>query len=117
MTPTALCGCGSVFGDDMPQGLQVFDANGNVILDTSSFAARFLGSWQSPSYRSATSGTIQMVGLSGSQPFYFASLTFNPTTNYRAPYVTLSHSGETLTWRFYSENGLAGSFFLIWGAK
>jgi hypothetical protein len=76
----------------MPQGIQVWDDAGNLILDTSTRAGGFLGSITVAS-GAPYSGSITEPLLAEGTPFYFLQ---SSDGDYQ-PTVTIS--GTTLTWQ------------------
>lgn len=85
----------------MPQGLQIFDAAGNVIFDTNVRAGRVLGV---ASVVAATAGSVTNAGLATGTPFWAFQTT---TTSYFTAAPTISVSGTTLSWG--AEAGAAGN--------
>ncbi len=57
----------------MPQGLQVWDASGNLVLDVTTRLPRILGSVQT----GTSAGSVTHTGLSSGTPFYFATTMAN----------------------------------------
>lgn len=87
----------------MPQGLQIWDASGNLILDTSSSVGRQTGAQTvGPS---PTSGTITVPGYaSGATVWYIApySMTLgDPPTPLDIEVGTYSVSGADISWEAY----------------
>lgn len=84
----------------MPAGLQVWDANGRLIVDSGTFGGRVLGSFDA----SADSGTHTDGRLAGQRVFAFPLPTLVSTTAYNlgeeaSPYLpNLSISGVSITW-------------------
>ena len=76
----------------MPAGLQVFDASGAIVLDTTMRVARLLGQIITPV--GVTSGASSDPDLATGTPFYFAQPLGATST---AP-VGVSFSGNTLNW-------------------
>lgn len=76
----------------MPQGLQIFDASGNVILDTNVKAGRVLGT---ATVAASTAGSVTNAGLTTGTPFWIYQAS---TTSYFARAPTISVSGSTLSW-------------------
>lgn len=77
----------------MPQGLQVFDASGNVLVDTSTRLGRILG----VTTITTTTGSVVDSDFANGTPFWYAiplsiaDVEFGPD---------LSFSGTTLSWDF-----------------
>lgn len=74
----------------MPQGLQVFNASGNVILDTNVRTVRILGQF------TTTPGAPGSVNIDTSQGTPWYQVYTNVLKNYDRPAFTLS--GSTLSW-------------------
>ena len=87
----------------MPQGLQIFDASGNIIFDTSNAIGRVLGV---ANVVASTSGTVTNDGLTTGRPFWIFQTT---TTQYFSaqPTVTASSTSNVLSWNTGSStNGI-----------
>ena len=88
----------------MAQGLQVFDASGNIILDTSDRVGRILGFQR---IESGTSGSITPTGYTNGTLFFSFQrdaswITGN--TNARLPGLPIfTISGGTISWVSYSQ--------------
>jgi len=76
----------------MPQGLQVFDAAGNLQVDIGSSLGRVLGSVDT----SASSGSISDDGFSHGTPFFIV------VTQDEGRPPSVSISGTTMTWTYAS---------------
>jgi hypothetical protein len=76
----------------MPQGLQIMDADGNVIFDTNVRAGRVLGT---ATVAASTAGSVSNAGLTTGTPFWIYQAT---TTAYFARAPTISVAGSTLSW-------------------
>ncbi|WP_208510292.1 hypothetical protein [Variovorax paradoxus] len=87
----------------MPAGLQIFDANGNVVLDTNDRMSRVLGSfWIS------ASGSLTHGGLTTGQPFaIFCSHTVNSMPRFQ-------FSGASMWWD-YPWGGSPASGYVVFG--
>lgn len=82
----------------MPQGLQVWDANGNLIIDVTDRLTRVLGEF----YTGTSNGSVTNPGLTTGTPWWIAIPTtnINVNNNNMAKYLTFSVSGSTLAWSF-----------------
>lgn len=90
----------------MPQGLQVWDASGNSILDTSMRLGRVLG------VRTLTGGTNSShvdAGLSTGTPFWIVTSLTAP--NIKQPDVSVA--GTTISWTWAA--GSSGDWRLVYG--
>lgn len=81
----------------MPQGLQCWDASGNMTLDITDRLTRYLGEV----YTGTTDGSITDVNLSTGTPWFVMRDTSNFESFNEAP-CTLSISGNTISWTFGS---------------
>lgn len=89
----------------MPQGLQIWDASGNLIFDTNTAAGRVLGI---VNVTAAAAGSTTNAGLTTGTPFWYFQTT---TTQYFSKVPTITVSGTTLSWDDVSEtNG-----FIVYG--
>ena len=77
----------------MPQGLQVWDDSGNLIVDTATRLGRILG----VTTISASSGTVVNSGFSGGTPFWIAIPLATGDVEHGPD---ISVSGTTLTYNF-----------------
>lgn len=87
----------------MPQGLQVFNANGDIIFDTNTNAGRVLGVADVIAY---TTGSAVNDGLLTGRPFWVFQTT---TTQYfsTAPTITASTTSNVISWSTQSStNGI-----------
>ena len=81
----------------MPQGLQVFNEKGNVILDSTTDTTMYLGSGQT----NGTNGSLQDSNLEGKKVWIAITSHDTPSNQYYgwiAP--TFLHSGDTLSWQY-----------------
>lgn len=85
----------------MPQGLQVFDADGHLVLDTSSRIGRILGYVDAP----VGAGSIVNASFAQGTPFYFVNKDFGVLGAYgpfelpsRISTPEVSFSGTTMSW-------------------
>ena len=83
----------------MPQGLQVWDAAGNMLVDTTTWMSQVLGSFELPADHAA--GSTTDAGLATGRPFvvvlpYEGNLGAESTGNPIANQVTVS--GTTISW-------------------
>jgi len=93
----------------MPQGLQIWDASGNLILDTSSHIGRVLGV---ATLTGGTNGSVTDANFSTGTPFWH----LQPNATYPTKLPDITISGTTLNWNFqagYTWSGM--SFKLIYG--
>jgi hypothetical protein len=92
----------------MPQGMQIWDASGNLILEISDRIARVLGV---ASITGGTDGSVTNAGFSTGTPFWACV----PVASGRAPVPDVSLSGTTLSWDFTPGIGYAPSYRLVYG--
>lgn len=90
----------------MPQGLQILDNSGNVILDSTTFVGNLINSFTTTSH----TGSITNNLLTKGTPFGFASVPSLPQYNSGAPsfraapvYPVISFSGNRLSWSWDEE--------------
>jgi len=81
----------------MSQGLQIWDANGQLILDTTYRVARRLGTVTT----GMSNGSLNIPDLSQGQPFFISEALRDPGSYYVIPSVSIS--GTTLSWSFPSQ--------------
>lgn len=79
----------------MPQGLQCFDANGNLILDVTDRLTRILGEVNT----GTTSGSMVDNNFLSGSPFYLVQTTLTDFKRTAVP-ISVSISGNTLSWSF-----------------
>jgi hypothetical protein len=92
----------------MPQGLQVWDASGNLILDLTDRLGRILGiSTLTP----PTDGSVINADFATGTPFWACV----PVSSGRAPVPNVSFSGTTLSWDFVAGISYGPSYRLIYG--
>jgi len=103
----------------MPAGLQIMNASGNILLDTTSFIGRQTGAANIPTSGPTYTGTISVPGYaSGATVWYVA--TFSGGTLGPPPGITgdfydptiISVSGGTISWEAYAG---VGEVKLIYG--
>lgn len=75
----------------MPAGLQIWDENGNVMLDTENRVTRVLGSFES----GTSDGSLTSEGFSQGTPWH---VRLTPDLGLTPPKITVS--GNTLSWTF-----------------
>ncbi len=92
----------------MGQGLQVWDAAGNQIVDVSDRLGRVLGV---TTLTGGTDGSVSNAGLATGTPFWACI----PVATGAAPTPGISVSGTTLSWDFEAGIGYAPSYRLIYG--
>lgn len=78
----------------MPSGLQIFDAGGQVVLDTNTRVGTVIGALHTGVYN----GSINVPGFALGQPF-FTSMALDPGIHANLP-PTVNVSGTTLSWVF-----------------
>lgn len=83
-------------GKDVPQGLQVFDEQGRLILDVGSNMTRFLGSFVA---NSKTGSTSFQLG-EGERLFAYFNGIDGKTTNF-----DFTISANTISWEYYTPPG------------
>ena len=94
----------------MPQGFQVWDAAGALILDTNSMLGRILGTVAA----SGSTGSIDHGGLTTGRPFYVCVSSDNGTgVGVMYPNVTIS--GSTLSWSYDGGGQSIGTAIIFFG--
>lgn len=78
----------------MPQGLQIWDAAGNLVLDATSSTGIILGTVST----GTENGAVDVPRLAEGNPFWFVNTEGLPLFNSRLPAVR--RSGTTLIWEF-----------------
>lgn len=79
----------------MPQGLQIFNADGSLQIDTNDSITRFLTRITVP----VSDGSVTIPGLNTGRPFYILMATNHLAENPRQLYPpVISISGTTLSW-------------------
>lgn len=95
----------------MPQGLQIRDANGNMILDITDRLTRVLGSFST----GTTDGSHTDAALSSGTPWLHATSS-NPFNVYVCKYTI---TGNTISWAFsnlgYIAAGSRQAEYVIYG--
>lgn len=91
----------------MPQGLQVFDASGNIIVDTSTALGTVLGTHSFVGAALNTSDSISVSGFALGTPFF----SMYQSGAGLAPTVTTS--GTTLSWIFDQGGVSSGVTFTV----
>jgi hypothetical protein len=76
------------------QGLQIFDASGNLILDLGDATGRFLGSIDTGN----VDGSTTNAALTSGTPFAVVLLKSGSTFGFKTPDVTFS--GTTMSWTY-----------------
>lgn len=103
----------------MPQGLQVWDAAGNLKLDVSTALTRVLGAFDTPIFQptassGAVSGSITDPSLLLGKPFFLCRR--GPGyQNYGTLVPHVTFSGDTLNWIFPQVEVRAWFFFNSYG--
>ena len=82
--------------DDVPQGLQVFDANGALILDITDRLTRILGEVNT----GAVAGSVTDSGLSSGTLWYIAFRVDGAMWSSADADLAISISGTTLSWSY-----------------
>lgn len=90
----------------MPQGLQVFDASGNVVLDLGTSTGRFIGSVTTGS----VGGSVTSAALATGTPFYTILLLSGADLGLKSPDV--SFSGDTMTWTYSGATAINNAIIL-----
>lgn len=75
----------------MPQGMQIWDPSGKLVLDTAHRLTRMLGVFDT----GVTDGSMNFPGFTTGTPFY---IKLTPDLGNAPPVVSIS--GTTLTWSF-----------------
>lgn len=81
----------------MPQGLQIWDAAGNIVLDTNYRTARRLGSVVT----GTSNGSLYIPDFVQGQPFFISEPLLDNVAYFVLPNVVIS--GYTLSWSFPSQ--------------
>lgn len=84
----------------MPQGLQVWDASGNLILDISERVGKFLGI---ATITAGVNGSVTNAGFALGQPFFMVT-TLGTLPTYR-PSLTFNAGTNTLSWDWQGRPG------------
>lgn len=94
----------------MPQGLQIWDANGNITFDSTVNTTYILGSGQTTS----TNGSIDVPALANGTPWVLITgYTDNQSLTGHYPYVTVS--GTKIQWTYErSGSNLQVNFIYGW---
>lgn len=92
----------------MPQGLQVWDANGVNILDTNNLLGRVLGIREVAS----ASGSVTDARISQGRLFYTV-YSSAPQTDFLGGPMIVTVSGNTISWRNWTRS--IGNAFLAYG--
>lgn len=79
----------------MPLGMQVWDASGNLIVDTATYMGRILGTVST----GTSNGSVTNAGFATGQPWWFITRKTSSAYMY-TPKITIS--GNTLSWQFES---------------
>lgn len=78
----------------MAQGLQVFDANGNIILDVTDRITKYLGSIRI----AGTDGSVTVDGLGDGELWYYIK-DYSITIGLLTP-PTITKNGDILSWAY-----------------
>ncbi len=94
----------------MPHGLQIWDGNGAIILDTNYMVGRVLGK-----INVTADGSLFDARLSKGRPFYFTQVTYQPTWDFDAPgRILVGFSGNVISWtlsKVISTSVVSGAIF------
>lgn len=77
----------------MAQGLQVWDASGNLIADVTEYFGKVLGV---ASISAGVNGSVTNAGFAIGTPFWFLTA----LTSFPAEVPNITRSGNTLSWSF-----------------
>ena len=83
----------------MGQGLQVFAADGSLIMDTVDRLTRIVGSV----YSGVGAGSVSVPAFSTGTPFYFVQREGDIGANINDAFKQITISGTTLSWDQYSK--------------
>lgn len=95
----------------MPEGMQVYDENNNLLIDTTTLVGNFINSFTT----TARSGSISNSLFSTGTPFAFASpeqagdVPDAPTGEIAPVCPNIEVNGNTLTWAFDEDTNLSVS--------
>lgn len=88
----------------MPQGLQVFDENGNIIVDITSRLCKYIGKFDT----SFSDGSLVDEQLNGAELWYIVLRLSYDVNNWKSGYSddipVISSAGSTLRWRYRNED-------------
>jgi hypothetical protein len=87
----------------MTQGLQVFDASGNIVVDTTHYLGRILG----VTTVGISNGSITNANFSKGTPFWVANRD-SGSYNTSQPIYTLTNS-TTISWSWGAQSGNPGN--------
>ncbi len=94
----------------MPQGLRIFDENGDVVIDTSARLGRILGT----TTISGSDGDVTNSGFGDGDPFWMVMRKISGGGSVKPPRMTFS--GTTLSWTYDGvSSGLRQHVILIYG--
>lgn len=93
----------------MPQGLQIFDASGNCLLDITDRLTRVLGEVTT----GAASGSITNAALTTGTPWYLGANTDGSICSSGEANIVVSFSGSTMSWSYGS--GTAVNKSILYG--
>lgn len=89
----------------MPQGLQVFDADGEIILDASDSLCRFLGQFKADKeYGSFTPSGLELTD----RVFAFSSYSGRGYQGGMVPLTIYITNGQTINWRYRMDVAVNG---------
>ena len=94
------------------QGLQIFDANGNLKLDVTDSLTRVIGDFET----GLTNGSISDLELLNGTPWYIVSM--NQGSNLRdvcMQSLNITINGSILSWVFFADSSTRNSYHVIYG--
>lgn len=95
----------------MPTGLQIWDENGRVILDTNNRLARLLGR-----VNFSGNGSIVDAKLTTGEPFFFAQYHAPPTVwPETAPQISVTFSGNRMSWQLVRDSRSPATGVIFYG--
>lgn len=83
----------------MPSGLQIWDASGNLVLDTTVRTGTFVGALST----GTSNGSLYVADLARGTPFAYVHIPSALTTYSLTPAVWVD--GQTVTWAFLGGDG------------
>lgn len=92
----------------MPQGLQVWNADGSLQIDTNTNLGRFLGTVET----GGVNGSLDVPGFAQGTPWFLVMLLGVASYNTFVPQVTIA--GNTISWNYTSGNFNALIYFGVY---
>lgn len=96
----------------MPQGMQVFDAGGRLLIDTSTLVGNFINSFTTTKKNGSITSSLLTTGV----PFAFASTGSVPVSESNAPsfneapvWPTITINGNTLSWSWGEDSSVSNN--------